>query len=271
VRVAFYVNDPDQPVKKIDSTILQVKYPDRILDPVKILGYLKRDVWTRREALLLLAGYDPITQWNCSDTRMSLIGPAMIFFLDGTNSAQLLNEWHISHPRGYDNLDAFTSLLSWAEHQALSETHPPPYWIEWARSKGFAPYWLEYAQSWNGTTNEASPMPQAAAPALAGTASDGPLALTTSDIAFCFDGVRWSEKEWRKPLGDKRKWLQNCVVTPGQQGVSQTRWNPVLIASWLVRNGHARANSIRARFQTKPQLKPWLEAWKTYEADYLST
>ena len=113
----------------------------------------------------------------------------------------------------------------------------------------------------------AQPQAEPPAPVVADSASNGPLPLTTGDIAFCFDGIRWNEQQWRKPLGDKPKWLQSCVAIPGQRGVSETRWNPVLMAAALVRDGHAQARSIRARFQTKPQLKDWLEAWKTYEAD----
>ena len=109
------------------------------------------------------------------------------------------------------------------------------------------------------------------APVVADSPSNAPLPLATGDIAFCFDGIRWNEQEWRKPLGDKPKWLQSCVVTPAQRGVSETRWNPVLIAAWLVGNGHAKQNSIRARFQTKPQPQDWLEAWRTYEADNFDT
>ena len=104
---------------------------------------------------------------------------------------------------------------------------------------------------------QASTEPQTA-PVVAESANNGPLPLTTGDIAFCFDGIRWNEQQWRKPLGDKPKWLQSCVAIPGQRGVSETRWNPVLIAAALVRDGHAQARSIRARFQTKPQLKDWL-------------
>ena len=74
-----------------------------------------------------------------------------------------------------------------------------------------------------------------------------------------------------KPLGNKPKWLVACVHSPGQRGVSETRWNPVFIGAALVTDGHANANSVRARFQAKPLLLPWLDAWKTYEADYLST
>ncbi len=116
-----------------------------------------------------------------------------------------------------------------------------------------------------------APAAPEAAPVVAESASNGPLPLTTSDIAFCFDGIRWNEQQWRKPLGDKPKWLQTCVAIPGQKGVSETRWNPVLIAAALVHNGHANARSIRARFQTMPRLKDWLEAWKTYEADNFDT
>ena len=117
---------------------------------------------------------------------------------------------------------------------------------------------------------EARTEPQTA-PVVAESANNGPLPLTTGDIAFCFDGIRWNEQQWRKPLGDKPKWLQSCVAIPGQRGVSETRWNPVLIAAALVHDGHAQARSIRAKFQTKPQLKDWLEAWKTYEADNFGT
>lgn len=96
-----------------------------------------------------------------------------------------------------------------------------------------------------------------------------PLPLTTGDIAFCFAGLRWrTEEEWKKPLGDKPRWLSACISIPGVQGVSETRWNPVLIGAALVNKGHSKPNSIRAKFQTMPQLAAWLEIWKTYEADY---
>lgn len=102
-------------------------------------------------------------------------------------------------------------------------------------------------------------------------ADDAPLPLSTGDIAFCFDGLRYTEEKWKKPLGDKPKWLKACVAIPGRQGGSATRWNPVFIGGALVRAGHVRANQVRARFQRMPLLKPWLDAWKTYEADYIES
>lgn len=120
--------------------------------------------------------------------------------------------------------------------------------------------------------------PQAAAPApvVAESASSAPLdapqPVTTGDVAHAFDGLRrWNEKAWKDTLGSPPKWLEACIALRGERGKRETRWNPVLIGAALVHNGHAKANSIRARFQTKPQLQDWLEAWKTYEADNFDT
>lgn len=112
------------------------------------------------------------------------------------------------------------------------------------------------------------PVPLAGASDGVEPAKAGPRPLTTGDIAFCFAGLHWrTETEWKKPLGDKPKWLAACIVIPGVQGVSETRWSPVCIGAALVRDGHAKANSVRAKFQTMPLLTPWLDEWKTYEAD----
>lgn len=120
----------------------------------------------------------------------------------------------------------------------------------------------------------ATPAPVVAVGASGGVETDkaGPVPLTTGDIAFCFAGLRWkTESEWKKPLGDKPKWLVACIAIPGAQGVSATRWNPVSIGAALVHNGHVQQHSVRAKFQTMDLLKPWLEEWKTYEADNLAT
>ena len=122
---------------------------------------------------------------------------------------------------------------------------------------------------------QARPEPQAA-PVVADRAStaplDAPQPVTTGDVAHAFDGLRrWNEKAWKDTLGSPPKWLEACIALRGERGKRETRWNPVLIGAALVHNGHAKANSIRARFQTKPQLQDWLEAWKTYEADNFDT
>lgn len=111
-------------------------------------------------------------------------------------------------------------------------------------------------------------------PAVVGVSKDAknaPHSLSTGEVAHCFAGLRWTEQQWKKPLGDKPKWLHACVVTCGVRGVIETQWDPVCIGAALVRAGHARVNNIRAKFQTVHLLKPWLEAWKTYEADNFDT
>lgn len=121
-----------------------------------------------------------------------------------------------------------------------------------------------------------APEPQAATPApVADSASNAPVTpppVATGDVAHAFDGLRgWNEKSWKDTLGSPPKWLEACIASRGQRGIREHHWNPVLIGAALVHSGHAKANNIRARFQTKPQLSAWLEAWKTYEADNFDT
>ena len=125
-------------------------------------------------------------------------------------------------------------------------------------------------------STESAPEPQAATPApVADSASNAPVTpppVATGDVAHAFDGLRrWNEKAWKDTLGSPPKWLEACIALRGQRGIREHHWNPVLIGAALVHNGHAKANNIRARFQTKPQLSAWLEAWKTYEADNFDT
>lgn len=137
---------------------------------------------------------------------------------------------------------------------------------EWLVGAGFDYRWPVAA-----TAIQAAPVVDVGALGGVEPAKAVPLPLTTGDIAFCFAGLRWkTETEWKKPLGDKPKWLAACIVIPAVRGVSETRWSPVCIGAALVRDGHAKPNSVRAKFQTQPLLKPWLNEWKTYEADNLS-
>jgi len=129
-----------------------------------------------------------------------------------------------------------------------------------------------------------APAAQAAPPALAPSEADEaesqrkrddkcnkPTPLTTGQIAAGFDQLHWTAAQWKKPLGDVPKWLKDCRVISGIRGVREAQWNPVLIGAHLVRQGHAKARSVRAKFQISPPLRPWLEAWKTYEADNFDT
>lgn len=139
--------------------------------------------------------------------------------------------------------------------------------------------WLEKQGEpyrWSVARPEVKPEPQDATPApVADSASNAPVTpppVATGDVAHAFDGLRrWNEKAWKDTLGSPPKWLEACIALRGQRGIREHHWNPVLIGAALVHSGHAKANNIRARFQTKPQLSAWLEAWKTYEADNFDT
>lgn len=97
-----------------------------------------------------------------------------------------------------------------------------------------------------------------------------PSPLTTAEIAFCFAGLNdKTEEEWKILLGKNRKWVDECLDEAGARGRggAPKRWNPVLLGAALAHQGRARTNSVRAKFQTNHLLKPWLDKWKTYEAD----
>ena len=147
----------------------------------------------------------------------------------------------------------FTDLTVWPDCPPMAADSPLRFWVP-----------------------DAPAQPQAATPApVADSASNAPVTpppVATGDVAHAFDGLRrWNEKAWKDTLGSPPKWLEACIALRGQRGIREHRWNPVLIGAALVHSGHAKANNIRARFQTKPQLSAWLEAWKTYEADNFDT
>ncbi len=124
------------------------------------------------------------------------------------------------------------------------------------------------------TVEEPAPAQTAATPTTAADvepANDKPAPMTTGDIAHCFDGLYWNETKWKSNLGKNPKWLFNCVVIPGQRGVRPTHWNPVSIGAALVQKGHATTRNVRAKFQSVNLLNPWLDTWKTYEADNFET
>ena len=111
----------------------------------------------------------------------------------------------------------------------------------------------------------ATPVPVVAA--LVEPTKAGPVPVATRAMADSFAGLHWDGEQWIKRLGDKPVWLDACMVLNRGRGEGPRLWNPVLIGSYLVRMRHAKTNSVRARFQTQPALIPWLDEWRTYEAD----
>ena len=136
-----YIDNPEQPNTKIDIFKYQLQHPTKDMPPIMIDGYLNRDMWTLREALLLLSGYDPITQWEEIDGSLSQIPPANIYYIDGLCSEQLHFVGNIVHPRCAINLSDFSLLRSYASYLSLDGQRSPQEWIDWASGKGFNPYW----------------------------------------------------------------------------------------------------------------------------------
>lgn len=102
----------------------------------------------------------------------------------------------------------------------------------------------------------------------------GPPPLTTGDIAHSFAGLHWkTEEEWKTVLGKGRRWVERCAVSSGTRGRggAPKLWNPVYLGSALVKRNHVQIRSVRAKFQTVPVLKPWLEAWEAHAAANFDT
>ncbi|MHB1689760.1 MAG: hypothetical protein ACYCSR_03705 [Thiomonas sp.] len=132
-----YVPDPKNPGQVID--IIKLLRGDPLTPPpVHIDGLLKRDLWTRQEALLILAGLDPCNVVH-GGYPIGSIG-AGIRYLDGTASAQL-DAQGLQHPRAQDWLPEFDRLKGYAAGHDMNERKAPSEWIAWAESKDFTPYW----------------------------------------------------------------------------------------------------------------------------------
>lgn len=176
------------------------------------------------------------------------------------------------HPQTLLPYSQYLRMMESGMHGVDGEALPMPTadWLvtlteaqRWLKAKGFDINFDGLLEGLNAATSSTKS---------ATNPKSGPLPVSTGDMAFCFKGLRWkTEAEWKKPLGDKPKWLAACVAIQGVRGVSETRWNPVCIGAALVRAGHAKPNSVRAKFQSEPLLFAWREEWLTYEADYLDT
>lgn len=104
----------------------------RIIDEL-----MRRDTWTRHEALLILAGYQPHSVTE-QQGGWWVVGP---FYLDGIDY-DMLSRKGISHPREPDATAEYQSLCRYSQGAELSERRTPAQWLEWAEGKGFTPYWM---------------------------------------------------------------------------------------------------------------------------------
>jgi len=132
----------------IDVMRLQDESPFRVLPPFLLSEWIKRDTWSRREALMLLAGYDPaVTKWTESPDGFGQFAAGNVGYLDALTES-VIYEAKVSwrHPRWEEALEQFLDLTDYARGASLDERRTPKDWIEWAANKDFTPYWLAWLQ-----------------------------------------------------------------------------------------------------------------------------
>lgn len=165
----FYVDDADKPGTPVDVIELQGRDPVQVLTPYLLPGWTKRDTWSRREALMLLAGYDPdATQWTEDSDGFGQFSAGNVGYLDGMSESMIRHAnvyWR--HPRSDEALKHLWTLSDYAKGGALEERKAPNEWIAWADSKGFIPYWFPLAGQANPTTAEPGSGMESASPTAA--------------------------------------------------------------------------------------------------------
>lgn len=144
-----YVDDPENPGKPIDVIKLQGRYPLRDLPAFLLSRWMKHDTWSRREALMLLAGYNPdVTQWTEVADGFAQFFAGNRGYLDGMSDWMIQHaNVHWRHPRHDEAYKQFLALSDYARGSPLDERKPPTEWINWAASKEFSPYWLSMLDS----------------------------------------------------------------------------------------------------------------------------
>lgn len=153
----FYVDDPANPGEPIDVIELQKRDTQKDLQPYLLPEWMKRDTWSRREALMMLAGYNPsVTQWNETSSGFGQFPAGNRGYLDGMSDWMIQHaNVHWRHPRHDDAYKQFLTLSDYAQGGSLDERKTPDEWVAWARSKQFEPYWLT-----SDSGNSAAPTPK---------------------------------------------------------------------------------------------------------------
>jgi len=240
----FYVTDPDNPGNHIDVIKLQRRNHYKTLPPVLIMDWLKHDLWTRQQAIQLLAGYLPsLSEFALSDTQPR-------DGLDGITSLQRgVNG--LFNPRQDECLRDFLSLKSYSENSPSNETRKPQEWIEWAKGKDFTPYWLEYAAN-----TQSAPAPKVEAvpvkppvPAIKG--------VDKRKVQAAFQHIKWDYDHWGKNLASPSNKLKACRVSPGSKKASAL-WNLADIALYLLDEGIVR-KTLDTVFLRLPD---WAAEWR---------
>lgn len=270
--MSFNVPHPRIPGSAIDVVALQAEDSCKVLDPVLIPGWMKRDTWSREEAVLLLAGYNPnTTQWSKNSTGFGQYAAGNVGYVDGLSDS-MIKAANVSwrHPRWEEAFAQFLDLADYARGSPLEERRSPKEWIAWAASKNFTPYWLPWLDGAGKTVPEGHD-------GLAQTvASGGPGRTESASV----DGDPYeNSKEWfaRQAIAQLEnsgtraiditaalllKQLiplvgnGNCFTKADPQGQwietadengDTKRWNRSAIVEWLARRGYGPRGISKAK------------------------
>lgn len=114
-----------------------------------------------------------------------------------------------------------------------------------------------YEAEYHGT---GEPAATAAAPTI-----KTPTPVATPAVARCFAGLHtWDCGAWVRNLGDPAKWMQEALITRRNRPDPHL-WDPVKLAMALLQHDTTISHKeITRRFETRPELKPWRDAWQDY-------
>ncbi len=191
-----YVPDPTNPGKQVDVIELQRRNPYQALPPVLIKDWLKHDLWTRQQAIQLLADCLP-------DKPFLITNPKR--YLDGTSDIQLSP---LMHPLQGEILASIMTLSNWAGLSEANETKHPQEWLAWAKGKRFTPYWLDYAEA-----NQSAPNPPLAASV---QVNDGePDYIPLDSAAYFLAERQWGDDEYAARFALKQLGAEaGCLTAP---------------------------------------------------------
>jgi hypothetical protein len=110
---------------------------------------------------------------------------------------------------------------------------------------------------------------QAGEAAETATAARKPPPLPTPAVAACFDGLHgWNREKWVKNLGDPAKWMEKAI-TVRRNKPDPHLWDPVKLALELLQlDDTVPPKEITRRFNDRPELEAWRDAWQPYAEAY---
>jgi hypothetical protein len=252
--------------------------------PEVLSDWLRHDLWTQNEGLILLLGLDPRgtviepSNWlGLKKERLDEIVQAK--FLDGRYIDFAIWDAVFNHLKlnGIEGIDdklnenvkhelwglseSYRNMKSIFESGNFPNRNKPDFYLKWAIEKEFnVPWrkWYENKDKSNITEQKSN--------------KEGLVkCLTKQNIANAFEGIYWSRDKWLKYLASPPIWLESCRDAKGNKKVSAT-WNPVSIGLALIGrkppDTSAKISTLSVKMITVTQLDSVFRRLKDWENDW---